>query len=220
MKMASRPRKSAATGIHRRRPYLQFARQKQTDSNTARIVEAAISIVGSARRLSEITLEGIAAQSGLTVRTVLRRFGSRDGVLQAAFSRLSEKLKRDRPSTPPGNIAAALGSLLHQYEENGDLIIKALDQEHELPLLHQLMEYGRAQHRGWIIEVFAPYLTRLPRVHREQRIIDLYAATDVYLWKLFRRDLRIGKKATAEAFRHLVSGLVRLNIRTPPANGE
>src|SRR5262245_2509102 len=195
----------------RTRSYIQAARAEQTEANAQSIVEAALSLIHSVRRLSEITLEDVALQSGLTVRTILRRFGSRDGVLEAAFAQLSQKFKRDRPPTTPGDVNAALASLLQQYEQDGDLNIKALDQEDEHPLLHEMMEYGRAQHRAWLVEVFGPHLTHLTGAQREQRVTELYAATDVYLWKLFRRDLRLGKQETADAFRHLVLGIVRLN---------
>ena len=49
----------------------------------------------------------------------------------------------------------------------------------------------------------------LRRLSMEQRITELYAATDVYLWKLFRRDLRLNQQQAAEAFRRLVLGVIR-----------
>jgi hypothetical protein len=131
-------------------------------------------------------------------------------VLEAAFAQLARQIVRDRPVTPPGDIDAALAALLHQYERDGDLNIKALDQESELPLLHKMMERGRMGHRAWLRRTFGPYLTHLDSAARKQRINELYAATDVYLWKLLRRDLNVGKQQTADAFRHLVLGVIRL----------
>ena len=194
----------------RPRVYQQAVRAEQTAANTQSIVDAAITLVYSAGRLEEITLEEVARKSGLTVRTILRRFGSRDGVLEAAFAQLARQIVRDRPVTPPGDIDAALAALLHQYERDGDLNIKALDQESELPLLHQMMERGRAGHRAWLRRIFGPYLTHLDSAARKQRTNELYAATDVYVWKLLRRDLKVGKQQTADAFRHLVLGVIRL----------
>ncbi|HLW55280.1 MAG TPA: hypothetical protein VKW06_20800 [Candidatus Angelobacter sp.] len=209
------------TGTSRRhRAYQQAARAEQTAANGQSIVDAAIELVYSVRRLEEITLEAIAGQSGLTVRTILRRFGSREGILEAAFVQLGRKMQVDRPNTPPGDIEAALGALLQHYELDGDLNIKALAQEADMPLLHMMMERGRKGHRAWLHEVFAPYIAHLSGAARERRITEFYAATDVYLWKLFRRDLRLGKEQTAEAFRRLVLGVAGLNQDQEHANGS
>ena len=199
-------------GSVRTRQYIQAARAEQTQANTQRIIAAAIAVLHRARRLEEITLEHIARRSGVTARTLLRRFGSRDGLLEAAFQVLSNKIERDRPPTPPGDVEAAISSLIQQYEENGDLNIKGLEQEHELPLLHKMMEYGRSKHRAWIAETFAPQLAHLEDAVREQRITELYGATDVYLWKVFRRDMHLSVLETAAAFRHLVLGLLTLQV--------
>jgi len=172
-------------------------------------LENKVDLEYSGRPLDQ-SLEDVARQCGLTVRTILRRFGSRDGVLEAVFAQLARQIVRDRPVTPPGDIDAALAALLHQYERDGDLNIKALDQESELPLLHKMMERGRAGHRAWLRRIFGPYMTHLDSAARTQRTNELYAATDVYLWKLLRRDLKVGKQQTAEAFRHLVLGVTRL----------
>lgn len=203
-----------------RRQYVQGARAEQTEANTQRIITAAIAVLHAARRLEEITLEDIARKSGVTVRTLLRRFGSRDGMLEAAFQVLSKKIERDRPPTPPGDVEAAISSLVQQYEENGDLNIKGLEQEHELPLLRRMMEYGRSRHRAWLAETFAPQLGHLKDDLRQQRITELYGATDVYLWKVFRRDMRLSVAATVEAFRHLVLGLLTLQVPNRSLQGE
>ena len=43
---------------------------------------------------------------------------------------------------------------------------------------------------------------------REARLTALYAATDVYLWKLLRRDLKHDRSDTEQAFRQLVHGVL------------
>src|SRR5690348_15008522 len=115
--------------IRRPRPYRQESRARQTSVNTDRIVAAAVGLIKRARRVSHITLENVARDSGLTVRTMLRRFGSRDGLLEAAFVRLTEEIKSLRPPTPPGDVDAALAALVQQYEQIGDMNIRALEEE-------------------------------------------------------------------------------------------
>jgi hypothetical protein len=41
-------------------------------------------------------------------------------------------------------------------------------------------------------------LPRRASAERERRILLLFAATDFYVWKLFRKDLAIGREATLE----------------------
>jgi AcrR family transcriptional regulator len=190
------------------RAYRQELRARQTDANTARIADATLALITTAPRLSQITLEDIARESGVTVRTILRRFGSRDHVLEAGFVRLKEKFGRMRVPTPPGDLDAAMKSLLDQYEQIGPLNIRALEQEHELPLLHQTLEEARRYHREWLADVFAPSLAPLDGDERERRLTALHAATDIYLWKLLRRDLKCGRRQSEDIFKRLASGVL------------
>ena len=190
------------------RIYRQDLRAQQTDANTARILDATLSLIAAAPRLSQITLEDIARESGLTVRTILRRFGSRDRALEAGFARLKEEFGRMRVAPPAGDLKATVKSLLDQYEQIGPLNMRALEQEHELPLLHQTLDEARRYHREWLAEVFAPNLARFAVDERERRLTALYAATDIYLWKLLRRDLKCGRRQTEDTFGRLISGVL------------
>lgn len=201
---------AARTRAHREPPrtYRQTARAEQTDANTDRIVRACVTLIRTVRRLTEITLDDIARESGVTVRTVLRRFGSRDGALEAAFGPLSSEIRSLRPPTPPGDVEAAVTTILDQYEQMGDFNIRALEAEDLLPLAHRGLEVGRQSHREWLGGVFAPQLARLKPREREHRIVALYAATDIYIWKLLRRDLKLDRRETEETILRLVRGVV------------
>src|SRR3954470_10428651 len=88
----------------RPRAYRQALRAQQADANAERIVAACAGLITSVRRIADITLDDVARKSGVTVRTVLRRFGSRDGAFEAAFARIESDLKRLRVPTPPGDV--------------------------------------------------------------------------------------------------------------------
>jgi AcrR family transcriptional regulator len=191
-----------------RRTYRQDFRARQTRDNTDRIVETAARLIKTTQRTADITLDDVSRESGLTVRTILRRFGSRDGVLEAAFARIKTEFEGLRVPTRAGDVDAALTSLLNQYERIGDLNIRALEQEEQLPLLRRALSDARRIHRAWLEEVFAPNLAALPGDERERRLIALYAATDVYLWKLLRRDLNLDRPQTEQAYRRLVYGVL------------
>ncbi len=191
------------------RTYRQETRAEKTEATGEEIVNAMVEEVRSVRRLSDITLEDIAAKSGVTVRTILRRFGSRDGLLEAAFEKLRVEIEGQRPETQPGNTDAAIRVLLAQYELMGDLNIRALEQEDQIPLLHELLNQGRAMHRKWVEHVFTPDIRDKDLLSMEDTFRALYAATDVYLWKLLRRDMKFGKKDTAAIIRRLVYGVLQ-----------
>jgi len=188
------------------REYRQDVRAQQTQANTDRIVSTAVALVKKTRRTADITLDDVSRDAGVTVRTILRRFGSRDGVLEAAFGEIKKEFKGYRTPTPPGDVEAAVRALVDQYERIGDLNIRALEQEHQLPLLHRALTEGRRSHRDWLEQIFGPQLEALSSRQREARLTALYAATDVYLWKLLRRDLKLDRSDSEQAFRQLVHG--------------
>src|ERR1041384_8775307 len=102
------------------RRYRQDARAQQTQANADRVVRTAVALVKRTRRTADITLDDVSRESGLTVRTILRRFGSRDGVLEAAFAQIRTEFAGLREATPAGDVDSAPTSLLNQYERIGD----------------------------------------------------------------------------------------------------
>lgn len=192
----------------RTRPYSQARRAELTRANGEQIVAATVDLIKRSGRVAHVTLDDIARASGLTVRTVLRRFGSRDGTLEAAFVQMSDEFGRLRVQTPPGDVDAAIASLVSQYEAIGPLNIRALEEEDQLPLLHRMLTEARRFHRAWLGRVFEAQLASLHDAERERRLTALYAATDVYLWKLLRRDLKCGRSETEDILRRLVRGVL------------
>jgi AcrR family transcriptional regulator len=193
------------------RAYRQDVRAQQTQANTDRIVSTAVSLVKKTKRTADITLDDMSRDSGVTVRTILRRFGSRDGVLEAAFGEIKKEFQGYRMPTRPGDVDAAVRTLLDQYERIGDLNMRALEQEQQLPLLHRALTEARRSHREWLEHIFGPQFDSLSPQQREARLTALYAATDVYLWKLLRRDLKLDRRETEEAFLRLVHGVLAPN---------
>jgi len=189
------------------RQYRQARRADQAQANADRIVSSAVELVKKTKRTADITLDDVSRESGMTVRTILRRFGSRDGVLEAAFWQIKTEFKGHRKPTAPGDVAAAVRALLNQYELIGEVNIRALEQEDQLPLLHRALDEGRRSHREWLVEIFGPRLKKAPSRQREVCLNALYAATDVYLWKLLRRDLKLDRAATEATFTRLVEGI-------------
>jgi AcrR family transcriptional regulator len=158
-----------------------------------------------------VTLNDVAEDAGVALRTVLRHFGSRDGLFEAAFSVMVEEISGHCAPTPPGDIEAAIESLVNHYEQDGDLNLKTLEEESDIPLLHTLLEQGRRIHRAWLEEIFGPLLVKLSKAQFQAKMIQLYAATDVYLWKLLRRDLGHSRDVTRATFEQLVRGCLSIS---------
>jgi AcrR family transcriptional regulator len=132
-----------------------------------------------------ITLPSIAQRAGVTVKTVLRHFGSREAVIDAAWSQAFDEVIAER-TPPPGDLEGALKVLIAHYERIGDIGLAMLADEND-PRAARMNNAGRRLHREWVEEVFAD---RLPKHSDERsRLVDvLVVATDVYAWKLLRLD--------------------------------
>jgi AcrR family transcriptional regulator len=157
----------------------------------------------------EPTLAEVAARSGVSVQTVLRRFGGRDGVLTAAVTRMATHVSLQRGAAPVGDPAGAVSNLIEHYEEVGDRVVRVLEEANRNKALRQLTKLGFAYHREWCKRVFAPTLEALDTQERALRTAQLVAVTDVYVWKLLRRDQRLGRERTESAMLGMVEPLTR-----------
>lgn len=142
-----------------------------------------------AQRSFGVTLAAVAERAGVTVKTVLRHFGSRDDLLDAAFQRAYDEAIAERTS-PPGDIDSALDALIAHYERLGDVVLAMLAQEDSDARARRMNATGRLTHRAWVEEVFDEHL---PSDHdTRSRVVDaLVVATDVYCWKILRRDRKL-----------------------------
>lgn len=197
----------------RPRKYRQKARARAAEETGRRILESFGAFMKD-RWFDEITLDEVAATAGVTVRTVLRRFGGKEGLVDAYFESVSPGIGAQR-KTPPGDIETAIDRVLTLYEEIGDGAIRGLAQESRTPALKTLLNGGRREHRRITAEVFSPWLDRLGEKDRRRLLDTVVIATDVYTWKLLRRDMGRSLSET----RTVVLSMVRSALATvPPLN--
>ena len=166
------------------RKYDMGARQQAKTETRDAIIKAAIDTF-MAERSFAITLPAVAERADVTVKTVLRHFGSRDALIDAAWSHAYDEVMAER--VPPlGDADAALRVLIAHYERRGEMVLTVLADENE-PRASRMTVAGRLAHREWVEEAFAD---RLPEgIDARTRLIDvLVVATDVYAWKLLRLD--------------------------------
>ncbi len=191
------------------RPYRQGARAEATEATGRRIAEAFLAAAGE-RWFDEITLDSVAREAGVTVQTVVRRFGGKEGLMEAAFRRMGDMVN-DARSWTPGDIDAAVDTLVNDYERVGDLVWRLLAQEARHPILIPILDMGRREHRGWVAAVFAPQIAAAPEAARAALLDALVAAADVYVWKLFRRDMGRSPEAARALIAHLIRGVLAAN---------
>jgi AcrR family transcriptional regulator len=189
------------------RAYVMRARAESAEATRQRILEAAVAELWM-RRVSEVRLEEIAGRADVTVQTVLRVFGSRGQLVEAAWDTARDRIVERRESAPPGDVQGTLQALYDHYEEMGDFVIRNLADEHQLPELAGWLERGRKAHRRSMQRQFAPWLDRLPTAERRELTDCLVAACDVYTWKVFRRDMGLSRSEACSRVHRMVAGLI------------
>lgn len=194
-----------------KRAYVQVARAHQSEESHSRIVDKVVELLRDVGQLNDITLERVADRADTTVRTILRHFGSRDALLEAAFLQVHEATIKARTAISADGIEDGLAALMRSYEADGDLAIRGLAQEAQHPALQAAFERARAEHWAWLDQLFGQSINHLGPSAREQRLTELYAATDIYIWKLLRRDLLLGPDETAATVRRMVRAIIAQN---------
>lgn len=193
-----------------RRRYDMRNRAEAAEATNARILEAAARLFGE-RFPPDVTLREIASSAGVALQTVVNHFGSKEGLIAAVM----EGAGRDGPfadhrvNTPPNDIPRAVALLMRDYEGTGDAAIRALSLEGQVAGMGALLERGRAFHRAWVERAFPAALAGLRGGARERRMAQLIAVTDVYVWKLLRRDLGLGERQTQAAIIEMVEAMHR-----------
>lgn len=184
------------------------ARAEAAERTVARIHDAAIELFRS-RPFPEVTLQAVAEASGVTLQTILRRFGTKENLFLSAGAALTDQVMQKREVPQPAGIATIVNILIASYEELGDLSWRGVVQEDQFPLIKERFDDARAMHRRWVESSFAEAIGRTRGAERERRILLLFAATDFYVWKLYRRDLGLSRKEATARMIDLVTALVR-----------
>lgn len=191
----------------RRRPYRMVARAASAAATGERILDAAVEAFWEGPTV-QLSLDAIALRAGVTVQTVIRRFGGKDGVIAAAVERETAKVAATRDPALVTSRVEAVRQLVDHYEALGDRVIQMLAEEVRTPALRQVAEHGRRFHRAWCERVFAGALAPLAGRTRERRLAQLVAVCDVYTWKLLRRDAGLSRRQTELALIELLEPLV------------
>ncbi|HUD86764.1 MAG TPA: TetR/AcrR family transcriptional regulator [Xanthobacteraceae bacterium] len=189
-----------------KRPYVMTARAAKAEATRARIRVSAVALYCNGA-IEDFTLEEVARRAGTTVQTVLRAFCSKDELIYAALEEMAAGGVFLKPAQP-GDVKAAVTSFFDIYESVGDLVMQRLNEERRRPALKATLDQGRENHRDGVKTVFAPQLERLHGAARAQLLSALTVITDVYVWKLLRRDMALSRVASETIVRKMVFGII------------
>jgi AcrR family transcriptional regulator len=182
------------------------ARADQAAETERRILEAAAELF-ERRDYEAVTLQLIAENAGVTLQTVLRRFESKENLLNAAADHRLARLRKEREVPAGGSIEGIVGTLIASYEAVAEINWRMLRQEHQFATLHALANRARAFHRDWLQGTFAWLLAHADAAEQERRLTLLFAATDFYQWKLLRRDLGLSQSEVGRRITEMVEAL-------------
>lgn len=150
---------------------------------------------------TQASLVSIAESAGVTKQTLLRHFGSKDGLLRAAYARAFERVKDQRLASPKNDVAGAVRNLIDHYEELGERALK-LGTVDDAALGLEMSASARQFHYDWIDHAFGSWLIVIAPAERARIRGALIVLCDVHAWAILRRDLALTRpetEATLEA---------------------
>jgi AcrR family transcriptional regulator len=154
----------------------------------------------------QVSLEVIAGAAGVTKQTLLRHFGSKDGLLEKTLRRAIAEVEEQRLDAPTDDITGAVENLLDHYEIRGGRAMRSSN----LSVEGQLAGLGRRArefHYRWVDQVFSGWLTAAEPAPRRRLRAALIAVCDVQCWWILSHDLGLPR---AEVRETLVLAINRL----------
>jgi AcrR family transcriptional regulator len=192
-----------------RRPYNNLARAQSQERTQQALLDAADEEF-YAGRWQKTSLETLAARAGVTKQTLLRHFGSKEGLLLKALIRGYAQVHDQRWSAPRSDIEGAVDNLLDHYEAWGARSLRIGAWLHEgHPLLAKLSQAARQVHYEWVEYVFGTWLADLDEQARERRRAALIALCDVQTWWLFVNDLGLKRAEIRATLIDMIEGVFR-----------
>jgi AcrR family transcriptional regulator len=182
-------------------------RAASANANGERILASARRLFGEIR-YDQVSLDEVAVDAGVTERTVVRRFGSKERLFGAVGAERAASIREARDRVPAGNVSEAVSLLVGTYEDWGDEVLHLLSQERGLAGVPNTVEAGRRYHAAWVERAFAPLLHELPAAVRRRRIGQLVAVTDIYYWKVLRRDVGLSRAEVEKSLQELIGDIV------------
>jgi AcrR family transcriptional regulator len=139
-----------------------------------------------------VSIQAIAGAAGVAKQTLLRHFGSKDGLLEKTLVRAIAEVEEQRLGAPTDDIAGAVENLLDHYETRGGRAMRSSNLSIEGPLA-DLGRRARQFHYDWVDHAFGKWLTAANPAERARLRAALIAVCDVQSWWILSHDLGLPK---------------------------
>lgn len=173
------------------RTYTKVARAEAEQQTRAALIAAADEAFLSGP-WERVSLESIAQSAGVTKQTLLRHFGSKDGLLEQTLRLAIPQVEKQRLSAPTDDIPGAVDNLLDHYEQRGGRAMRSTNLDLGGPLA-QLAQISRQFHYDWIDHAFGRWLAPVPSAERARLRAALIAICDVQSWSILAHDLGLSR---------------------------
>lgn len=173
--------------MQRERTYTKVARaEAEQQTRSALLAAADAAFLGGP--WEQASLESIAHAAGVTKQTLLRHFGSKDGLLEQTIRCRMAEVEQQRLSAPTDDIPGAVDNLIDHYEALGGRAMRSTNLDVDGPL-GELARTARQFHYDWVDHAFGRWLETAPAPQRPRIRRALIAVCDVQTWWILARDL-------------------------------
>jgi AcrR family transcriptional regulator len=172
------------------RSYKQVARAQARERTRDALIGAANDEFFDGNWL-KASLESVSAKAGVTKQTLLRHFGSKDGLLMQALMRVGAQARDQRWSAPVGDVPGVVDNLLDHYDTWGKRSMRLGSWQSGPTMLAMVSRAARQFHYDWVEYAFAPQLDGLGSKARVRRRAALVAICDVQTWWILSHDLEL-----------------------------
>jgi AcrR family transcriptional regulator len=172
------------------RPYKQVARAKARERTRDALLDSANEEFFEGDWL-KASLESLSAKAGVTKQTLLRHFGSKDGLLIQALMRGAAQVHDQRWSAPREDIPGTVDNLLDHYEEWGERSMRIGALQRGPAMLAIISRGARQFHYDWVEYAFGPWLKPLEGHVRMRVRASLIVLCDLQSWWILSHDLEL-----------------------------
>lgn len=180
-----------------KRPYKQVARAQAQQRTRQALIHAAMEEF-TRGGWEQVSLQTLAARAHVTKQTLLRHFGSKEGLLMQALASSAAEMYEQRWSARPGDVKGAVDNVLDHYDAWGERSLRVgawLDNGN--PALAGISRMARKLHYDWVDFAFGPQMERCREEERTRVRAALIALCDVHTWWLLSHDLGFARAAVS-----------------------
>lgn len=182
-----------AKALERTREYKQVERAKAQERTREALIEAATDEFFEGNWL-KTSLDSLSRKAGVTRQTLLRHFGSKDGLLMQSLMRGASQVRDQRWSTPTTDISGAVENVIDHYEEWGERSVRIGAWQRGPTMLALFANAARQIHYDWVEHAFAQWLELLDEDTRARRQAILIVLCDVQTWWILANDLGLPRR--------------------------